>query len=139
MNTEIVAQVLSIVGMVLNILSYQAKSKNGILIMQLVGSVFFSASFFMLNAPVGAMMNAVAIVRAIIYANGEKLHSDKPIWLYGFIAVYIGIYAASFLAFKTEPVFRNFAVELLPVLAMSVALATTKSPPFTIASNPPAI
>ena len=121
MDINTAAQALSIVGMVLNILSYQSKSKNGILIMQLIGSVFFSASFFMLNAPVGAMMNAVAIARAIVYANGERLHSDNPVWLYGFIAVYSAIYAASFLVFKTEPIFKNFALELLPVLAMSVA------------------
>ena len=124
MNTEMIAQILGLCGMVLNILSYQSKSKNGILIMQLVGSVFFSVSFFMLNAPVGAMMNAVAIIRAIVYANGEKLHSEKPAWLYGFITVYICIYAMSFFVFKTEPVFRNFAVELLPVLAMSVATSS---------------
>lgn len=121
MDIEIIAQVLSIVGMILNVLSYQAKTQKGILTMQLIGSVFFSASFFMLSAPVGAMMNAVAIIRAIVYANGERLHSEKSAWLYGFIAVYICIYATSFFAFKTEPVFRNFALELLPVLAMSVA------------------
>ena len=121
MDIEIIAQVLSIVGMILNVLSYQAKTQKGILTMQLIGSVFFSASFFMLSAPVGAMMNVLGIARALVYSNRERLHSDKPLWLAVFAMAYIVVYALSFTLFKTEPNFKNFALELLPVLAMSVA------------------
>ena len=38
----------------------------------------------MLGAIVGGILNFIGIIRALVFMNKEKLHADKPIWLWGF-------------------------------------------------------
>ena len=116
----LIAEILSIFGMIFNSGSFLQKSKKGILIFQFFGALFFSVSFFMLNAPTGALLNIIAVVRAFIYANKEKFRADKKIWLWIFFVVYVLSYFAAFLIFDKEWSVKNCLVELLPVISMTV-------------------
>lgn len=120
----IIAQILGIVAMAFNILSYQRKSRMGAITFQLVGGLLFSIHFFMLGAFVGGILNAVAFIRAIVFLNKEKLHADHICWLVGFTLVYIASYILTFTFFSKEPTPVNFIIELLPVIGM---IATTIS------------
>ena len=125
MNTiEWIAQIVGIFAMAFNILSYQQQTRGGAIAFQLVGGLLFSVNFFMLNAVVGGILNAIATVRAVIFLNKEKLHADHPIWLGGFIATFVATYILSFTVFGKEPTVLNFVIELLPVIGMT---ATTIS------------
>ena len=73
---------------------------------------------------VGCILNAVGIIRALVFLNKEKLHADHPVWLAGFTAIYILSYILAFTAFGKEPTPFNFFIELLPVIG---TLATTIS------------
>ncbi len=117
---NLIAQILSVLGMLFNITSFLQKTKKSILIFQFFGALFFSISFFMLGAPTGACLNIVAVIRAFIYANKERFRTDKKIWLWIFFFIYIAIYLATFLVFDKEWSVKNCLVELLPVASMTI-------------------
>lgn len=115
-----IAQTLSVFGMLFNNVSFLQKSKKNILIFQFFGAAFFAISFFMLNAPTGALLNIIAVVRAFIYANKEKFRADKKIWIWIFFVIYVLSYFATFLVFDKAWSVKNCLVELLPVISMTV-------------------
>jgi len=117
---EIVAQIVGIFGMLLSVLSYQQKGKARILTFQLLGSVLFVVNFFMLGAFSGAILNLVAIIRALIFIYEDKIHGDPPAWTIGLTVVYILSYVSVFTIFGKEPTPLNLILEVLPVIAMTV-------------------
>ena len=120
-TTEIIAQVISIAAMAFNILSYQRKTQRGIITFQFFGSGLFAVSFLMLGSVMGMLMNIVCVVRAVVYRERERLHSDHILWLLFFIALSVTTYILSFTVFGTEPSARNLIVELLPVIGMTAS------------------
>jgi hypothetical protein len=117
-TTEIIAQILSICGMTMNVLSFQRKQARGIITFQLFGGAFFCVSYFLLGGISGALLNMAAVIRAIIFINKEKLHAERLPWTIGFACLYLLSYVLSFTVFGTEPNPRNLIVEILPVIAM---------------------
>ena len=76
------------------------------------------------GAVVGGILNAVGIVRALVFLNREKLKATHPAWLAGFTTVYLLSYILTFTVFGKEPTLFNLVVEFLPVIGMT---ATTIS------------
>ena len=119
MNTyNLIAQAIGIVAMAFNIISYQQKTRKAVIAFQLFGGILFSINFFMLNAIVGCILNALAVIRAIVFLNKEKLRADRPIWLAGFSIAYVIPYVLTFTVLGKAPTPLNFIIELLPVIAM---------------------
>ena len=117
-TTEIIAQVISIAAMATNILSFQQKTKNGVIAFQMVGGLLFGISFLMLGSYMGALLNFIGFTRAIVYLNPERFHAGHYGWLIGFFALYLASYAATFLLLGTAPTAKNLIVEFLPVIGM---------------------
>lgn len=126
------AQTVGIFAMAFNILSYQQKTRERAIAFQLCGGFLFSINFFMLGAVVGSLLNLVAVVRAVIFLNKEKLKADRLSWLVGFTVVYLLSYILTFTLFGTEPSVKNLIIELLPVIGM---VATTISFRYTDAKT----
>ena len=116
MIKDIVIQGISIVGMTINVLSYQRKTQRGILSMQLVGGALFCIHYILLGAIVGGLLNAFAVVRAIVYSDRARGRDRR--WLFGFIAAILVIYALNFTALGAKPTLLNLLLELLPVIGM---------------------
>ena len=121
---EIAAQAISILGMTMNVLSYQQKNKRMVIAFQFFGGAFFAISFFMLGAIVGSIMNIIAVIRAIVYMNKEKLHTDRIEWVYAFTVLFFVSYALTFTVIGKEPSVKNLVLEMLPIIGM---IATTVS------------
>ena len=117
---EIIAQIVGIFGMLASVLSYQQKGKARILFFQLLGSALFVVNFFLLGAFSGAILNIVAIVRALIFIYEDKIRGDHPAWTVGLTVVYILSYVSIFTIFGKEPSAKNLILEVLPVIAMTV-------------------
>ena len=82
MPLEITGQVLSIIGMVLTVLSFQMKTKKQILTAQTLGSLFFLISFFFLGSFAAVYLNIVFLVRnTVFYFAGDKKWAKHPLWL----------------------------------------------------------
>ena len=117
---EIITQIIGIIAMAFNILSYQQKTQRNILVWQLIASALFTVNFYMLGAYVGAMLNAIGIFRSIVFLYKDKLHTDHPLWMVGFIGVYITSYILNFTVFHKAFNVGSAILEILPVIGMSL-------------------
>ena len=114
---DFIAQVVGILGMAMNSISYQAKKQRNIILFQFFGSLFFMVNMFMLGKVMGGLLNIVGIFRALVYMNKDKL---KHIYLLTalFFALYIASYVATFTVLGMEANSRNLLVEILPLIGM---------------------
>ena len=120
---EILAQVIGIVGMVVNLLAYQQKKQKNLILFQLGGSAMFFLNFLLLGIVdgvfyIGTLMNLLGIFRSIVFANKKLFRSDKPFWIGIMTALYLGAYALVFTVFGTKPTVYNLLIEFIPVVAM---------------------
>ena len=129
---DLIAQAIGLAAMTFNISSYQRRTRMGVIGFQLWGSVLFALNFYLLGATVGAMMNVLSAIRAVVFLNREKLRADHPAWLVGFVAAFLISYGLTFAVFGTEATLRNLLVEFLPVIGMT---ATTVSFRYTDAKT----
>ena len=104
--------------MAMNILAYQQKTRMRILLFQMLGPTLFFISFIMLGGVIGAIMNLMAALRALVYMNGKRLRADSIWWLYTFCALYAISYILVFTAFNKEPTPANLIIEFLPIIGM---------------------
>ncbi len=65
--TNIIAQILGILGMLAAMISYQCKKNKNYFIFQGLSGAFFSAQFILIGAWAGLIFNAYNIVRALAY------------------------------------------------------------------------
>lgn len=115
----IVAQIIGILAMLFNIWSYQQKQQKFIIAFQLIGSTLFTIHFFMLNAYMGAILNAVGILRAVVFLKEDFFHSKHFLWIFAFISLFLGCYVLTFTAFKLPFTTANAFLEFLPVFGMT--------------------
>ncbi len=115
---EIVAQIIGIFGMIANFLSFQQKKQKGAIAFQFFAALLFAINFFMLKAYIGAILNVIGVLRAIVFVNREKLKATHPVWLIVFVLAFASCYPLTFLAFGTKPTLQNLIIEILPVIAM---------------------
>lgn len=118
---DIIIQGIGIVAMAFNILSFQCKKQRSIIVMQFFGALFFCIHFYLVGAMTGALLNAVAVVRALIYSNKERFKSDHVAWLILFVAISAACYPVSFLWLGVEPTVYRFILEILPVVGMTLS------------------
>ena len=116
---EWIAQLFGIAAMVLNILSYQGKKQRTVIAMQLFGGALFAANFLMLGATVGGILNILAVFRALLFLNKEKVKADSPIWLVVFISCFVAVYVLNFTLWGKEVTAFNLILEILPVIGMT--------------------
>ncbi len=116
---QVIVQGIGIIAMAFNILSFQCKKQRSIIVMQFFGSLFFCIHFYLDGAMTGALLNAVAVFRALVYSNKEKLKSDHVAWLALFIAASVACYPVAFLWLGSPTdKWYYFGRELLPVVGM---------------------
>ena len=115
---EIVAQIIGVLAMIFNILSYQGKQQRTVITLQLFGAVFFAINFLLLGAAVGGILNILAAIRAVIFVFKDKFKADSLFWLIAFTASYVAVYILNFTVFGKEPTAFNLIIEILPVIGM---------------------
>lgn len=118
---EIIAQSVGILGMIANFLSFQQKAQRKVVAFQFFSALLFGINYLMLKAYMGALLNIIGVIRAIVFINREKLKADHIGWLVFFILAFSSTYPLVFTVFKKEPTPINLIIELLPVIAMILA------------------
>ena len=116
----IIAQTIGIVAMGFNILSFQFKRKQTLLLFQLVGASLFAVNMFMLDATMGGILNVLAVVRALVYLKVEKLNISIHVINSLFVFLYLASYVLVFTLFQKEPSLRNFVLEFFPIIGMTL-------------------
>ena len=118
---QIIAQAIGIVAMALNIFSFQMKTSRKVILCQMFGGALFCINFFMLDAPIGGILNAIAAFRGLVYIFEEKFHAKHIAWLIFFECLFVASYVLTFTVFGTEFTVKNAILELLPVIGMTAS------------------
>ncbi len=87
---EIVAQIIGILALSHAVTSFQLKTHKMILLFQLIATALFVVHYALLEAHTGAILNAVAMIRSVVFINKDKAWAKNIAWLIFFCAVSIG-------------------------------------------------
>jgi hypothetical protein len=71
-KTELIAQSLGIIGLIIIVWSFQCKKNRNFFIMQGTGSFMFFLNFLLIGAIGGALFNLANLVRGLLFADGKK-------------------------------------------------------------------
>jgi hypothetical protein len=72
MTIQYIAQAIGFIGMAFVFIAFQCNSKKNILLIQACAGVVFTVHFILLGAYTGAAMNAVEVIRNLIFRKAEK-------------------------------------------------------------------
>ena len=115
---NIVAQALSIAGLLCIVASYQQKKKSTLILCQLAGGALFGIHYLMMGAYAGFLLNVIAVVRALVFYKENLPKRAGDILVYLFHCLCMVAYVLTFTLFGTEPTTGNLVLELLPVIGM---------------------
>ena len=89
----IFGQVLGVVAIGLGVLSYQMKTRKGLVVVQLLTTITFVIHYFLIGAWSGMALNAVSTVRNLIFLWIEKKGGSSKKWSYVFAVImgFVGI------------------------------------------------
>lgn len=129
---DVLIQAIGIIGTVTNVLSFQQKSKNALVIFQLIGVTAFAIHYAMLGAWVGCLLNFIGIIRGLAFMFARKTRRTYMTIFWLLSVLVVGSYAATFLVFGVDPTAKNLILEGLPIIAMFI---TTYAFTMTSAGN----
>ena len=116
---ELLAQVLGLVGMTMNLISFQLKEQKKLILLQFFSSIVFTFHYLLLGATMGCILNSLGICRAFVFSNKEKPWARKKGWLPLFISAYVIVYVLTFTVLGKEATTYNLLLELLPAIGMT--------------------
>ena len=116
-----IAQAVSLLGLACNVASYQQKKKRTLILCQLFGGLLFTLHFLMLGKHIGAMMNGIGMIRAVVFSIGFSGKRVERIWMGVFIVLFLACYPLSFVISGQEIGAWIMLVELLPVISMCLS------------------
>lgn len=89
----IFGQALGVIAIGLGILSYQMKTRKGLVLVQLLTTITFVTHYFLIGAWSGMALNAVSTVRNILFFQVEKKggSSRKLSYIFAVIMTIVGI------------------------------------------------
>ncbi len=124
-----VGTVLSLIGMVFTVISFQARSKKWLLFIQTAGSTFFFISYFFLGGIFGAIINSYYLIRNFVFLSIDSGKEPKKARIA--CAIFCTMYVITYIVYTliARPGLKNDLLNLLPVLATipgTIALVETK-------------
>ena len=118
---EIVAQAFGIIGMIFNILVFQQREQKKVLICQFFAALSFGLNYLLLGAIIGAILNIVGVLRALVFYFEKQTKANSVAWLVVFILAFASAYPLTFFVFGTVPTPKNLIIEAFPAIAMIIA------------------
>lgn len=83
----LIGQILGIVAVILGFITYQMRSPKALLIVNLITCGVFCAHYLLIGAISGFVLNALGIVRNLVYTNRDKKIFSSPVWPYIFAVI----------------------------------------------------
>ncbi|MFA5954138.1 MAG: YgjV family protein [Patescibacteria group bacterium] len=104
-------QSIGLVALLFGILTWNAKTRNNIFLLQSVGLLFFTIHYLLLAAYAGAVMCVVTLGRNLIFVNKtKKKWADHRIWFY--LVVFVSVFVLF--------IFWQGWITILPVVGVVV-------------------
>lgn len=89
---KIAAQIIGLIALIEGLFIYQQSSRRKILILKGSNDLIWAAHYALLGAVSGAVLDVIAVFRAIVFYNKDKRWASSKLWLLVFLAVtWVGI------------------------------------------------
>ena len=85
----LIGQFLGVVAVILGIITYQMRSPKALLIVNLFTCGVFCAHYLLIGAVSGFVLNAIGIVRNVVYTNRDKKIFSSPLWPFAFALIMV--------------------------------------------------
>ncbi len=106
---ETAAQIIGIIALICAVTSFQQRTHKYILAFQLASTSLFVAHYALLGAYTGAILNAIALIRSVVFINKDKKWANSIVWLVLFCVVSVSTGVLTW---------NGSMVSVLPVLGM---------------------
>lgn len=83
----LIGQILGIVAVILGFITYQMRSPKALLIVNMITCGVFCAHYLLIGAISGFALNAVGMIRNVVYTNRDKKFFASPAWPYIFAVI----------------------------------------------------
>ena len=93
---KIVIQIIGIAAMLGSVYSFQLNKHKHIMIAQIIATVLFGAQYYLLGAFTGVALDAVGVVRDIVFYNKDKKWASGNIWTVVFVLMMIAVGAITY-------------------------------------------
>lgn len=95
-NSEVamlIGQIMGIVAVILGFINYQVRSQKALLLVNMITCIVFCIHYLLIGAVSGFALNAVGVVRNIVYSNRDKKIFASPVWpiFFGIVMLVAGI------------------------------------------------
>lgn len=87
MDTQLIAQCVGALGVVVFLLCYHFKDMKNVLKVKLLVDIIWGVHYFLLGAYSGCATNAICCVRELVFMNNDKGILKNRIWLWFFVAL----------------------------------------------------
>lgn len=115
MLPPIVAQIIGLVAVVLFLLSYQMKTRGGIIAMNLTSRILYILQYLLLGAISGAVLDVLGSLASVVAQNREKAFIKKHLRL-TFILVNLAIIGAG----VAVAIINKSWLDLLPIAGVAL-------------------
>ena len=94
--TQIIAQILGFVTIILGFLAYQVKTDKQLLVVNLLDCGVFAAHYFLLGALPAAVLNTVGVFRSLVYYHKDKSFYKPRLFpvLFALLMLVLGIWSS---------------------------------------------
>ena len=115
MTDEIIAMILSLIGMTITVISFQMKEKKNLLIFQSAGTVFYLVSYIFAEGGVAVWLNCIFLIRNFIYMNIDKCRKHIRFLVCGLLCLgCISVFAGFILT--TDLSLSDYMWSFLPII-----------------------
>lgn len=83
----LIGQILGVVAVILGFITYQMRGPKALLIVNMITCGVFCAHYLLIGAISGFVLNAVGMVRNIVYTNRDKKIFAHPAWPFIFAGI----------------------------------------------------
>ena len=96
-TTQMIAQILGFVAVVLGFISFQVKNDKQLLFTHLLVCAVFAVHYYLLGAMPGAVLNGVGVLRNLVYYQKDKSFYKPKLFpiLFATIMLALGIWSAN--------------------------------------------
>lgn len=117
MEKQYVAMIFSVLGMLVNIVSFQVKNKRPLLLLQSLGNLLFLISFIYNESGIAVILNIIYLIRNFSYLYLEKRMTEKTNRIHSIIisSAFVVSYVI-YTAFAKLPLTENLW-NIIPVAA----------------------
>lgn len=115
MTNEIIGMILSIIGMVITVISFQMKEKGNLLILQSAGTVFYLVSYIFAEGGVAVWLNCIFLIRNFTYMNIDKCRRQIRFLACGLLCLGCIAVLAGFIL-TTDLSFCDYLWSSLPII-----------------------